>query len=62
MNFIKNECIKKYSHSEKQEIAQVFEKLNQMISTEEKYGISFEKIFNNETLKYDVLGHGFYTF
>lgn len=58
----KYSCIKKYSPSEKKEIIKAFEKLQQMIEIEESYGVPFEKIFNNETLKYDVLGDGFYTF
>ena len=33
-----------------------------MIEIEESYGVPFEKIFNNEALKYDVLGAGFYTY
>ncbi len=56
------ECIKKYSPNEKKEIIKALKKLKQMIEIEESYGVPFEKIFNNETLKYDVLGNGFYTF
>lgn len=56
------ECIKKYSPNEKKEIVKAFEKLRQMIEVEENYGVPFEKIFNNETLKYDILGSGFYTY
>ena len=56
------ECMKKYSPSERREIDKAFEKLKQMIAVKEQSGIPFEKIFNNETLKYDVLGNGFYTF
>lgn len=33
-----------------------------MIQIEESYGNAFEKIYNNETLKYDILGNGFHTF
>ena len=54
--------LKKYSPSEKREIEKAFEKLKTLIETEERYGIPFEKIFNNETVKYSVLGNGFYTF
>ena len=57
-----NECIKKYSQSERREINKAFEKLKSMIEIKEQYGVPFEKIFNDETLKYDVLGNGFYTF
>lgn len=56
------ECMKKYSPSEKREIEKAFEKLKTLIEVEEQYGVPFEKIFNNETVKYDVLGNGFYTF
>ena len=62
VNFNWNECIKKYSPSERKEIIKAFEKLKNMIAIKEQYGLPFEKIFNNESLKYDVLGKGFYTF
>lgn len=62
VNFDGNECIKKYSPSERKEIKKALKKLKNMIVTEEQYGVPFEKIFNNESLKYDVLGKGFYTF
>ena len=55
-------CIKKYSPNEKKEISKAFEKLRQMIEIKENYGVPFEKIFNNETFKYDIFGNGFYTF
>lgn len=57
-----DECMKKYSASEIREINKAFKKLKRMIAVKEQYGIPFEKIFNDETLKYDVLGNGFYTF
>ena len=57
-----NECMKKYSPSEKREIEKALEKLKTMITTEEQYGVPFEKIFNNESVKYDVFGKNFYTF
>ena len=57
-----NACMKKYSPSERREINKAFEKLKQMIAIKEQYGIPFEKIFNDETLKYDVHGKGFFTF
>ncbi|MBR4026478.1 MAG: hypothetical protein IKJ01_02820 [Lachnospiraceae bacterium] len=56
------ECIKKFSPSEKREIFKAFDKLKDMITLEEQYGRPFEKVFNNEALKYDILGNGFYTF
>lgn len=61
-NFCESKCMKKFSPSEKREIVKAFEKLQEMIRTEEKYGVPFEKVFNNEALKYDILGNGFYTF
>ena len=57
-----NECIKKYSPSEKREIEKAFDKLKQMIAVKEQYGIPFEKIFNDEAIKYDTFSKGFYTF
>lgn len=57
-----NECMKKYSPSEKREIEKVFEKLKTMILTEEQYGVPFEKIFNNASIKYDIFDKNFYTF
>ena len=62
VNFNWNKCIKKYSPSERREIIKACEKLKNMIAVEKEYGVSFERIFNNESLKYDVLGKGFYTF
>lgn len=37
-------------------------KLRTMIDQFESYGTPFEKICNNDTIKYDVLGKGFYVF
>ena len=62
ITFEKDECMKKYSPSERKEILKAFEKLQKMIVTEERYGIPFEKIFNNASVKHDVFGNGFYTF
>ena len=59
-NYIK--CLKKCPPSEKREIMKAFEKLRQMISIKESYGVPFEKIFNDETLKYDILGKNFYVY
>ena len=56
------ECVKKYSPNEKKEILKAFEKLRRMIEIKENYGVPFEKIFNNESLKYDVFQKGFYTY
>lgn len=56
------DVVKKFSPSEKREIFKTFDKLREMISAEEQYGTPFEKVFNNEVLKYDILGHDFYTF
>lgn len=54
--------LKKYSPSEKREVIKAFGKLKSLIDTEESYGIMFENIYNNDTIKYDILGSGFYTF
>lgn len=58
----KYDCVKKYSPNEKKEIFKAFEKLRRMIEIKENYGVPFEKIFNNESLKYDVFQKGFYTY
>lgn len=57
-----NKVLKKYSPSERKEILKAFDKLRQLIDTEESYGCSFEKIFNNDSIKYDVFQHNFFTF
>lgn len=54
--------LKKFTPSERKEIIRGFEKLNSLISVFEAEGIAFEKIFNNDKIKYDVLGKNFYTF
>ena len=46
-----NECMKKYSPSERREINKAFEKLKQMIAIKEQYGIPFEKIFKHYLTK-----------
>ena len=55
-------CMKKYSPNERKEILKAFEKLKQMIEVKEQYGVSFEQIFDSDSIKYDILGKGFYTF
>lgn len=37
-------------------------KLKSMIEQHEAQGVPFEKIFNNDVIKYDILGKNFYTF
>ena len=59
---IEYKCVKKYSPNEKREILKAFEKLKEMIRVKEEYGVPFEKIYNCDVLKYDILGRGFYTF
>lgn len=54
--------LKKYSPNEICEIIKVFDKLKNMIETEEYYGTRFENIYNNDSIKYDVFKGGFYTF
>lgn len=61
-NTKENRCMKKYSPSERREIIKAFEKLKQMIAVKEQYGVPFEKIFDDEVIKYDILGKGFYTY
>lgn len=58
----KYECIKKYSPDEKKEVIKAFEKLKQLIKVKEEYGVPFEKVFNHESIKYDIFGKGFFTF
>lgn len=58
---IKN-VVKKFSPSERKEIFKAFDKLRRMINVEESYGTPFERIFNNDAIKYDILGKNFYTF
>lgn len=43
-------------------VQQAMIKLHRMIDEYEKAGVLFEKIFNNDVIKYDVLGKNFYTF
>ena len=59
---IKNEQYRKASPSLKKNIDKALIKLSYLIQEQENYGVSFEKIFNNDAIKYDVLGYGFYTF
>lgn len=59
---IKNKCMRKYSIEQKREIEKAFLKLEELILVQEQNGILFEKIFNNETIKYDQHNKGFYTF
>ena len=54
--------IKKASSNEKRAIEKGMKKLCEKIEQNERQGIRFEKIFNDDTIKYDVLGNSFFTF
>lgn len=43
-------------------LEKAMKKLNSQIAQIEQGGTPFEKIFNNDSIKYDVLGKGFFTY
>lgn len=53
---------KKLTPSQKQETQKALTKLNHLISEEAQAGVPFERIFNNDVIKYDTFQKGFYTF
>lgn len=53
---------KKFDIKELELINRAMIKLEKQITVLENSGTAFEKIFNNDAIKYDVLGNGFYTF
>lgn len=53
---------KKFDVKERELINRAMLKLEKQITVIENGGTAFEKIFNNDAIKYDVLGYGFYTF
>lgn len=53
---------KKFSLDEKKEINKAFDKLRYLITEKEHYGTEFEHIYNNDSIKYDIFGKGFYSF
>ncbi len=59
---IKNNRYNKSSQTLKREINGALDKLIFLISEKENYGESFEKIFNNPVIKYDIFPNNFYTF
>ncbi len=54
--------LKKFDNKEQELINRALKKLERQITTFESTGTPFEKIFNNDAIKYDVLGKGFYTY
>lgn len=54
--------LKKVSANERRAIDKGMEKLRCMIEQYEHQGQPFEKICNNDTIKYDILGGNFFTF
>lgn len=54
--------VKKFSPDERKEINKAFDKLKYLIAENERYGIRFEYIYNDDSIKYDILGKGFYSF
>ena len=54
--------LKKFDVKEQGLINRALKKLERQITTFESTGTPFEKIFNNDAIKYDILGKGFYTY
>ena len=59
---IKTSKYSKASWSLRKDIDKALEKLVYLIEEQDNYGIPFEKIFNNDTIKYDCLANNFFTF
>jgi len=53
---------KDLTKEERKVVDAAMEKLHTLIDTIEATGTPFEKIFNNDVIKYDVLGNNFFTF
>lgn len=53
---------KKLDNKEKELVDRALNKLDKQIRIIESTGTPFEKIFNNDSIKYDVLGKSFYTY
>lgn len=53
---------KNHTKEEIKVVEKAMTKLRYLIDTVESTGTPFEKIFNNDTIKYDVLGNNFFTF
>ena len=54
--------MKKHDPKEQELIIRAMNKLENQINVIESGGTRFEKIFNNDAIKYDILGKGFYTY
>ena len=59
---IRNPKYTKSSPSLRQNIDKAMLRLTYLIQEEETYGTSFEKIFNNPAIKYDIFPNQYYTF
>lgn len=59
---LQRKALKKFSPSERKEIMKAFTKLEKMVITLENFGTPFENVYNNDALKYDILGDGFFTY
>ena len=53
---------KKFDVKEIELISRAMNKLEKQIKIIDNGGTKFEKIFNNDAIKYDILGNGFYTY
>lgn len=54
--------LKKLDNKEKELVERALNKLVKQIDIIEATGTPFEKIFNNDSIKYDILGKNFYTY
>lgn len=54
--------VKKLDNKEKELVDRALNKLERQIDVIEETGTPFEKIFNNDSIKYDILGKSFYTY
>lgn len=54
--------VKKLDNKEKELVDRALNKLERQIDVIEDTGTPFEKIFNNDSIKYDILGKSFYTY
>ena len=54
--------MKKHDPKEQELILRAMNKLENQINVIESGGTKFEKIINNDAIKYDILGKGFYTY
>lgn len=54
--------LKKLDNKERELVDRALNKLERQIDMLESTGTPFEKIFNNDSIKYDVLGKNFFTY